>query len=92
VLSEACSSKWAVTHRHGCACAKGRSGTGGQGEERVPEVVGAVFIRNEKDSDGGVGVRGVDAVGGGGVVFAGVEGEGFLEGLAAFRSLFLVSR
>jgi len=37
-------------------------------------------------------VRGVDAVGGGGVVFAGVEGEGFLEGLAAFRSLFLVSR
>lgn len=46
----------------------------------VPEIVGAVFIRNEEDSDGGVGVRGVDAVGGGGVVFAGVEGERFLEG------------
>lgn len=52
------------------------------GEARLPEVVGAIFVGDEEDGDCGVGVRGVDAVRGGGVVFAGVQGEGFLEGLA----------
>jgi len=39
---------------------------GGRG---VPEVVGAVFVGDDEDGDGGVGRDGVDAVGGGRVVF-----------------------
>ena len=63
----------------------GKSGSEGGG--RVPEIIGAVFIRDEEDCDGGVGVGGVDAVGGGGVVFARVGCEGFEKGFSVRREV-----
>lgn len=62
---------------------------GGKGES--PEIVGAVFVGDEDDGEGRVGVDGVDAVGGRGVVFASVGGEGFQEGVSA-RCLLAVRR
>lgn len=62
--------------RKGFGRGRGRGGT-------IPEIVRAVFIRDEEDGDCGVGVRGVDAVSRRGVMFSRVQCEGFLEGLAA---------
>lgn len=52
---------------------------------RVPEIVGAVFICDEEDGDFRVRGDGVDAAGGGGVVFSCVCGEGFEERFSGRR-------
>lgn len=45
-------------------------------EAAIPEVGGGVFVGRQEEGEGRVGGCGVDGVGGGGVVFAGVGGEG----------------
>ena len=56
----------------------GRKWEGGEGRCR-PKVGRGVFVCCEENRKGGVGVGGEDARGGRRVVFAGVDGYGFLE-------------